>query len=208
MIRKLGFILVVLVAAALFTSGCTEILGGGNQTPTPVPTPTVNQTLARLNLTVYQAAENRTNLTTFVAAVDAAGLNETLNGSGPFTVFAPTDAAFAALPQDALVQLLANEENLTQVLLSHVVAGNISANVLANQTNLTTFAGTRVDINVTGGRLMVENATIIESIPATNGVLYVVDQVIITNETEQWFGVAPTPTPTPEGNATPAATPA
>lgn len=118
---------------------------------------------------------------TLVAAVKAAGLVETLKGTGPFTVFAPTDAAFAALPAGTVEDLLKpeNKAKLTAVLTYHVVAGKVMAADVVKLTHATTVNGQDVTVNATNG-VKINNATvIIPDVPADNGVIHAIDTVLL-----------------------------
>jgi uncharacterized surface protein with fasciclin (FAS1) repeats len=117
---------------------------------------------------------------TLVTALTEAGLVETLQGEGPFTVFAPTDDAFAALPEGTVEGLLQDIPALTDVLLYHVVAGNVMAADVVNLDTADTVQGTAVDITVEDGKVMVNDAeVIITDIQATNGVIHVIDAVLV-----------------------------
>lgn len=119
---------------------------------------------------------------TLVAAVQAAGLVETLKGEGPFTVFAPTDDAFAALPDGTLDTLLLpeNRDQLTAILTYHVVPAAIPASELAGQTvSVLTVNGERLTVDGRDG-VMVNDATVVEAdIMTSNGIIHVVDSVIL-----------------------------
>jgi len=117
---------------------------------------------------------------TLAAALEAAGLIETLKGKGPFTVFAPTDEAFAKLPAGTVEALLKDKEKLTKILLYHVVAGNVMAKDVVKLKSAKTVQGSSVRINVKGGQVMVDNANVIKTdVAASNGVIHVIDSVII-----------------------------
>ncbi|MEM8761269.1 MAG: fasciclin domain-containing protein, partial [Pseudomonadota bacterium] len=119
---------------------------------------------------------------TLVAAVQAAGLVETLKGEGPFTVFAPTDAAFAALPPGTVDNLLKpeNRDTLVSVLTYHVVAGKVMSGDIAGQTlSAPTVQGSALDIDATNG-VQVNNATVVAAdVEASNGVIHVIDTVLL-----------------------------
>ncbi|MFK7869001.1 MAG: fasciclin domain-containing protein [Roseobacter sp.] len=129
------------------------------------------------------------NFTTLVAAVQAAGLVDTLKGPGPFTVFAPTDAAFAALPAGTVESLLLpeNKDTLVSVLTYHVLPGSVqAADVLGAVADVATVQGSTVRVNGTGGKagpaVKVNDANVIQAdILATNGVIHVIDKVLIPN---------------------------
>ncbi len=119
---------------------------------------------------------------TLVAAVEAAGLVDTLKGEGPFTVFAPTDEAFAALPEGTVENLLKpeNKEQLIAVLTYHVVPGKVmSGDIAGKEMAVETVQGTTADINATDG-VMIDGAKVVSAdIETSNGVIHVIDSVIL-----------------------------
>jgi uncharacterized surface protein with fasciclin (FAS1) repeats len=131
---------------------------------------------------IVDTAAGAGSFNTLVAAVEAAGLVETLKGEGPFTVFAPTDEAFAALPEGTVASLLepANRDQLVAVLTYHVIPGRVMSSDIAGQEMMVaTVQGSEVDINATDG-VMVDEATVVTAdIEATNGVIHVIDRVIL-----------------------------
>ncbi len=117
---------------------------------------------------------------TLVAAVKAAGLVETLKSEGPFTVFAPTDAAFAKLPAGTVEALLADKEKLTEILLYHVVAANVPASVAVTLTEAKMINGKFVDIEKSDDGLFINDSKVIKAdIEAKNGVIHVIDTVLL-----------------------------
>lgn len=119
---------------------------------------------------------------TLVAAVQAADLVETLKGEGPFTVFAPTDAAFAALPDGTVEDLLMpeNRDTLRAVLTYHVVPGKIMAEDAMAADSATTVQGQDLTITTMDGQVMIDDATVIQAdIAASNGVIHVIDSVLM-----------------------------
>ena len=119
---------------------------------------------------------------TLAAALQAAGLVETLKGQGPFTVFAPTDAAFAKLPKGTVEELLKpeNKAKLTAILTYHVVAGKVMAADVIKVTEAKTVQGGTVRVNATGGNVMVDDANVVKAdIGASNGVIHVIDSVLM-----------------------------
>jgi uncharacterized surface protein with fasciclin (FAS1) repeats len=140
---------------------------------------------------VVQVAVDAGSFKTLVTAVKAADLAETLQGQGPFTVFAPTDAAFAKLPKGTVESLLADKEALASVLTYHVVLGRISAAdiVKRNGARPETVNGEPLDIVVRDGKVFVNGAQVITAdVGATNGVIHVIDSVLL-----------PKPAPAPAG---------
>ena len=120
---------------------------------------------------------------TLLAAVDAAGLTATLQGAGPFTVFAPTDAAFAALPAGTVETLLRpeNRARLSAVLTYHVVPGNVSAAQVTTMTTATSVQGAPIAIAVENGHVMLNHSATVTTadVRASNGVIHVIDRVIL-----------------------------
>ncbi len=117
---------------------------------------------------------------TLAAALQAAGLVETLKGEGPFTVFAPTDEAFARLPAGTVEALLADKEKLTAILTYHVVAGKVKAKQVVTLNEATTVQGGTVKIRVVNGQVLVNDAKVIATdVKASNGVIHVIDTVLI-----------------------------
>ncbi|MGA1366950.1 MAG: fasciclin domain-containing protein [Blastocatellia bacterium] len=129
---------------------------------------------------IVDTAVGAGSFNTLVTAVKAAGLVETLKGKGPFTVFAPTDEAFAKLPKATLDGLLADKQALTKVLLYHVVAGNVMAKDVVKLTEAKTVQGSAAKITVKDGGVKVDNANVVKTdIECTNGVIHVIDTVIL-----------------------------
>ena len=156
----------VIVAGALALSS-TAALAGGHAKKDIVDTALANE-----------------QFSTLVAAVQAAGLVDTLKGDGPFTVFAPTNDAFAKLPAGTVENLLKpeNKDQLVAVLTYHVLPGKVMAAEIAGKTLSTaTVQGSMVDINATNG-VMIDGATVTAAdIETTNGVIHVIDTVILPN---------------------------
>jgi uncharacterized surface protein with fasciclin (FAS1) repeats len=118
---------------------------------------------------------------TLAAALQAAGLVDTLKGPGPFTVFAPTDEAFAKLPEGTVESLLKpeNKAKLVAILTYHVVPGKVMAADVAKLSTAKTVQGTEVKISLVDGKVKIDNATVTAAdIPASNGVIHVIDSVI------------------------------
>ncbi len=129
--------------------------------------------------TIVDIAVQAGSFQTLVQAVQAAGLVETLSGEGPFTVFAPTDEAFAQIPQDTLQAVLANKEQLTAILTYHVVPGKLMAADVVRSSQLQTVQGQSITVSTEGG-VRVDEANVIQTdIVADNGVIHVIDRVIM-----------------------------
>lgn len=149
-------------------------------------------TIAALPLTLISATSNALDIVdtavsagqfnTLVAAVEAADLVTTLKGDGPFTVFAPTDEAFAALPEGTVENLLKpeNKDQLIAVLTYHVVPGKImSSDIAGTATMVESVQGSELDVNATDG-VTVDGATVVTAdIETDNGVIHVIDRVVL-----------------------------
>ncbi|MEM7724303.1 MAG: fasciclin domain-containing protein [Pseudomonadota bacterium] len=130
-------------------------------------------------MNIVETAVANGSFTTLVAAVEAAGLVETLSGEGPFTVFAPTDEAFAALPEGTVEGLLEDTDALTNVLTYHVVAGEVMSTDLSDGMTAATVQGSEITISI-GEGVQVDGANVvIADIETTNGVIHVIDAVIL-----------------------------
>ena len=125
------------------------------------------------------AADGR--FTSLAAALAAAGLVDLLKGSGPFTVFAPTDEAFAKLPAGTVEALLADKEKLAKILTYHVVPGKVTA-AQVKPGSVKTVQGQSLKVRTEGGAVMVDNARVIKAdVMASNGVIHVIDTVVLPN---------------------------
>ncbi len=120
------------------------------------------------------------SFTTLASALEAAGLVDTLANDGPFTVFAPTDEAFAALPEGTVESLLNDIPTLTNILLFHVVEGKVTSDEVINLTSATTLNGSDVSISVVDGNVLVQDSTVTAvDIDTTNGIIHVINQVLL-----------------------------
>lgn len=129
--------------------------------------------------TIVDIAVQAGQFNTLVEAVKAAGLVETLSSEGPFTVFAPTDEAFAKIPADTLQAVLNNREQLTAILTYHVVPGKLMASDVVRSSQLQTVQGQSITVSTEGG-VRVDDANVIQTdIEADNGVIHVIDTVIM-----------------------------
>jgi transforming growth factor-beta-induced protein len=174
----------VFIALAVMLAAC-----GPQATPAPEPTAMPEPTAVpteepEMPKTIVDIAVEDGRFTTLVAAVQAADLGETLSSEGPFTVFAPTDDAFAALPEGTIEALLADIPALTDILLYHVVPGKVmAADVvgLDGQSAETALAGKSIDIKVDMGTVYLNEdvKVIITDIEASNGVIHVIDAVLL-----------------------------
>lgn len=131
---------------------------------------------------IVDTAVSAGTFNTLVAAVSAAGLVDTLKGDGPFTVFAPTDEAFAKLPAGTVESLLKpeNKEKLVAILKYHVVAGNVLAADVVKVKKAKTLQGGEVSVKVDGDKVMIDGAQVVKAdVLAGNGVIHVIDSVIL-----------------------------
>ncbi len=144
--------------------------------------PSGSSSMAPAADTIPAVAVASGRLDTLVAAVTAAGLAEAISGDGPFTVFAPTDAAFGRLPEGTIASLLEpkNRDTLVRILKHHVVAGRLTAADLVGRDSVETLAGTELELEAVRGRLLVAEA-VVESadVPASNGVVHLIDRVLM-----------------------------
>lgn len=130
--------------------------------------------------TIVEVAASAGKFETLLKAAEVAGLVDTLNGAGPYTVFAPTDEAFAKLPEGTVESLLNDPKKLSQVLLYHVVPGNLKATDVLGKKTLTSAQGAPISVTTKGGKAMVNQAVIIGTdVPASNGVIHIIDAVIL-----------------------------
>lgn len=167
----------LVVVAGLGLGACGS---DSDTSDTTAPADSTTTTVAEEPGTIVEVAQANSDFSTLVAAVTAAGLAETLSGTGPFTVFAPTNEAFAALPAGLLDKLLlpANKDVLVQILTYHVLSGKVmAADVMAG--DVTTVEGSTATITVDGGvKIGTANVTATD-IEASNGVVHVIDAVIV-----------------------------
>ena len=132
---------------------------------------------------IIETATDAGNFTTLLTALNATNLTDTLKGKGPFTVFAPTDKAFSALPTGTVEALLNNTSALKNILLYHVAGQRLMAKDVANMSNITTLEGQKLPVNVTDQGVFVGNATItMVDINASNGVIHVIDTVLMPQQ--------------------------
>ncbi len=132
--------------------------------------------------TIVEVADGNEDFATLVAAVTKAGLVETLSGDGPFTVFAPTNAAFDKLPPGTVDNLLKpeNKAKLVEILTYHVVPGRVMAKDVVSLPSATTVEGSDVMISVEGNNVMIDKAKVVKAdVNCSNGVIHVIDSVLI-----------------------------
>jgi uncharacterized surface protein with fasciclin (FAS1) repeats len=170
------------LAAPAFATSCSS----GNSDKAAGHTHEVDQAsmTEMKKMDIVGTAVHAGSFNTLVAAVKAAGLVEVLQGDGPFTVFAPTDEAFAKLPEGTVEELLKpeNKDKLVAILTYHVVPGSVKSTDVVKLESAETVQGQKVSINVKDGNVMVDNAMVTAvDIEATNGVIHVIDNVILPN---------------------------
>ncbi len=171
------FALAAVVAASMFVAAC------GDNYSAPVTTAEIMATLAPTEADdIVAVASGNPDFSTLVAAVQAAGLVETLQGPGPFTVFAPTNAAFAALPAGLVDKLLLpeNKDVLVKILTYHVVSGKVmAADVKAG--DVPSVEGSNITVAVDGGKVTLNGSSnvVATDVAAFNGVIHVIDAVIL-----------------------------
>lgn len=128
---------------------------------------------------IVDTAVSAGSFTTLVAAVQAAGLVDTLKGPGPFTVFAPTDEAFAKLPEGTVEALLQDIPKLTKILTYHVVAGKVMAADVVKLTSALTVEGSEVKIDASHGVKINDSTVTTPDVAADNGVIHIIDAVLL-----------------------------
>jgi uncharacterized surface protein with fasciclin (FAS1) repeats len=180
------------VACALALAGCDDeetttsspSPTPTNQNPTPAPSGS-SSTPPTAQADIVATAEGAGQFKTLVAAVKAAELESTLKGPGPFTVFAPTDDAFASLPAGTVEDLLKpeNKAKLTSILTYHVVPGNVPSSEAVKLTSAKTVNGKELAFSTANGGLEVNGAKVVQAdVKASNGVIHIIDKVIIPAE--------------------------
>jgi len=177
--KRFSMFAMLLVAASLVMAACAPAATPA-PAPTAMPEPTATPEPMLKDIVDTAVADGR--FTTLAAALGAAGLVETLKGEGPFTVFAPTDDAFAALPAGTVEDLLKpeNKQKLTDILLYHVVSGKVMAADVVKLTSATTVLGKDVAVKVDMGNVYINDSkVIITDIETSNGVIHVIDAVLL-----------------------------
>jgi uncharacterized surface protein with fasciclin (FAS1) repeats len=188
-------ILLALAAVAVAVSACSSAAtpaptaaptAPATMAPTMAPTaaPTAAPTMAPTAAPagdIVSVATAAGSFKTLLQAATAAGLVDTLKGAGPFTVFAPTDAAFAALPAGTLEALLKDPAKLKDILLYHVVSGKVTADQVVKLTSAGTVEGKPIKITVKDGTVYLNDTVkvVTTDIPASNGVIHVIDAVLL-----------------------------
>ena len=169
--------ILLIPALALALAACSSATASPSPAAEATPAPSMEAMTKDIVATATEAGSFKTLLT----AATAAGLVETLQGAGPFTVFAPTDEAFAALPAGTLDGLLADPEALKKVLLYHVVSGKVTADQVVGLTSADSVEGSPIAISVKDGKVYLNDSAQVTAtdVMAANGVIHVIDQVIL-----------------------------
>ncbi len=169
----------VLAASLLSLVAC----GGGETAGMPAQDPTTSGTVGAVGKSdIVDTAASAGSFKTLLAAVKAADLESTLRGPGPFTVFAPTDEAFAKLPAGTVESLVKpeNKEKLKAILTYHVVSGKVGAEQAMKLSNAKTVNGKELKLDASSGSLKVGKATVVKAdVAASNGVIHVIDTVLL-----------------------------
>lgn len=180
LLMVIGGIVLVVVAAVVVMNMQKDTSMVKTTDTKPTTTDMETDQKAMNNKTIVDVAIEAGNFKTLVAAVKAAGLVETLSGAGPFTVFAPTDEAFAKLPAGTVEALLQDKAKLAKILTYHVVAGKVMAKDVAGMTSAKTIEGGQVTVKAENGKVMINDATVTTAdIEASNGVIHVIDKVLM-----------------------------
>lgn len=168
----------ILAAAAVAAAACSSSGSDSSSDSKPMNNDTASS--ASTSGTIVAVASQNPDFTTLVGAVTKAGLAQTLSGPGPYTVFAPTNAAFAKVPADQLNAILADQAQLTKVLTYHVVSGSIMAADLKPEQMVKTVEGQNIDVKASNGMATVNACNITKTdIKASNGVIHVIDCVLV-----------------------------
>ena len=178
------FLALILIAAlGVFTIGCETRKGTTEKKTQTTTTQTKDGTTTDETKNIVDTAVAAGDFKTLATALKAAGLVETLEGDGPFTVFAPTDEAFAKLPEGTLADLLKpeNKAKLVAILTYHVVPGTVMAADVVKLSKAKTVQGSEVTIKVDGDKVMVDKANVTKTdIKCKNGVIHVIDAVMLS----------------------------
>ena len=187
--RSIALLVPALAIAIAACSSAASPSAAPTTAPTATPAPTTaaipstapSASAAAMAKDIVETATEAGSFKTLLTAVKAAGLVETLQGKGPFTVFAPTDAAFAALPAGTLDGLLKDPAALKKILLYHVVSGSVTADKVVGLTSATSVEGSPIAIAVKDGTVYLNDSAkvVTPDVMASNGVIHVIDKVIL-----------------------------
>jgi len=187
--RSVSLLLPALAIAIAACSGAASPSPSTTAAPVPSPAPTSaaspsaapSASAAAMSKDIVETASEAGSFATLLTAATAAGLVETLQGEGPYTVFAPTDEAFAALPAGTLDGLLADKEALKKVLLYHVVSGAVTSDQVVGLTSADSVEGSPIAVAVKDGVVYLNDSAkvVTPDVMASNGVIHVIDQVLL-----------------------------
>ena len=187
--RSVSLLLPALAIAIAACSGAASPSPSTTTAPVPTPAPTSaaspsaapSASAAAMSKDIVETASEAGSFATLLTAATAAGLVETLQGEGPYTVFAPTDEAFAALPAGTLDGLLADKEALKKVLLYHVVSGTVTSDQVVGLTSADSVEGSPIAVAVKDGVVYLNDSAkvVTPDVMASNGVIHVIDQVLL-----------------------------
>ncbi len=176
--RSISLVLSALVIGTALVGCAAE--GSNTEAKSPQTTSTDVSSAPKATKDIVDTAIAAGKFNTLVAAVKAAGLVDTLKSPGPFTVFAPTDDAFAKLPAGTVDALLKDKAKLTAILTYHVVSGNVPASQAMTMSSAKTVEGKDLAIKTSGGTVMINDAKVIMAdVQATNGVIHAIDTVLV-----------------------------
>jgi uncharacterized surface protein with fasciclin (FAS1) repeats len=176
---------IAIAACSAAASPSAVPTAASTQSPAPTtaaaPSTAPSASAAAMTKDIVKTATEAGSFKTLLTAVKAAGLVETLQGKGPFTVFAPTDAAFAALPAGTLDGLLKDPAALKKILLYHVVSGSITSDKVVGLTSAVSVEGSPIAISVKDGTVCLNDSAkvVTPDVIASNGVIHVIDKVIL-----------------------------
>ena len=179
--KRFRNIAVAALAVSLLAAAC----GGDDAAETTTAAPAVTETTVADEMmdagTIVDVASEAGAFSTLLTAAEAAGLVDTLTSDGPFTVFAPTDDAFAALPEGTLESLLEDPEQLADILLYHVVAGEVKAEDVVGLSSATSAQGGEITITINGETVVLNGSAnvVTTDVIASNGVIHIIDAVIL-----------------------------
>jgi len=187
--RSVSLLLPALAIAIAACSGAASPSPSATAAPTPSaaatpaasPSAAPSASAAAMSKDIVETASEAGSFATLLTAATAAGLVETLQGEGPYTVFAPTDEAFAALPAGTLDGLLADKEALKKVLLYHVVSGAVTSDQVVGLTSADSVEGSPIAVAVKDGVVYLNDSAkvVTPDVMASNGVIHVIDQVLL-----------------------------
>jgi uncharacterized surface protein with fasciclin (FAS1) repeats len=180
--KNLTLIILAAFAALMFSTVASAQCGSGSKSASygSATDKAMKSEMKSEKMDIIETAVSAGSFETLATAIKAAGLVEALKGDGPFTVFAPTDEAFAALPEGTLESLLNDKEALTAILTYHVVPGELKAGDVVKLSKLESLQGQDIEVKLDGKKVMVSDAEIKSTdILCSNGVIHVIDRVIL-----------------------------